>query len=120
MQSLRAVGYTTPAAVADLVDNSIAAAARQGPIRFTAAPEPLVVVVDDGEGIEPVQLDGFGLPAATAAGGRAVAIKHRPSFLFAQYSVHCRLDKPQPVVRRNAALPTISHTSGIAIATCPD
>jgi hypothetical protein len=39
MQSLRAVGYTTPAAVADLVDNSIAAKARKVAIRFTAAPE---------------------------------------------------------------------------------
>ena len=52
MQSLRAVGYTTPAAVADLVDNSIAAAARKVAIRFTAAPEPLVAVIDDGEGMD--------------------------------------------------------------------
>src|SRR2546422_3108314 len=56
MQSLRAVGYTTPAAVADLVDNSIAAAARQVAIRFTAAPEPLVAVVDDGEGMDETTL----------------------------------------------------------------
>jgi hypothetical protein len=49
MQSLRAVGYTTPAAVADLVDNSIAARARNVAIRFTAAPEPFVAIIDDGE-----------------------------------------------------------------------
>ncbi len=52
MQSLRAVGYTTPAAVADLVDNSIAAKARHVAIRFTAAPEPLVAIIDDGDGMD--------------------------------------------------------------------
>jgi hypothetical protein len=52
MQSLRAVGYTTPAAVADLVDNSIAAAAKQVAIRFTATPEPLVAIIDNGDGME--------------------------------------------------------------------
>lgn len=52
MESLRAVGYTTPAAVADLVDNSIAAAARRVAIQFTATPEPLVAVVDDGRGMD--------------------------------------------------------------------
>jgi hypothetical protein len=44
MQSLRAVGCTTSAAVADLVDNSIAAKARKVAIRFTAPPEPFVAV----------------------------------------------------------------------------
>ena len=51
MQSLRAVGYTTPAAVADLVDNCIAARAHKVAIRFTAAPEPFVAIIDDGEGM---------------------------------------------------------------------
>ncbi len=52
MQSLRAVGYTTAAAVADLVDNSIAAAARKVAIRFTPTPEPIVAVLDDGTGMD--------------------------------------------------------------------
>lgn len=56
MQSLRAVGYTTPAAVADLVDNSIAAAACKVAIRFAATPEPFVVVVDDGDGMDEATL----------------------------------------------------------------
>lgn len=51
MQSLRAVGYTTPAAIADLVDNSIAAAATNVAIRFAATPEPFVAVLDDGDGM---------------------------------------------------------------------
>ncbi len=56
MQSLRAVGYTTAAALADLVDNSIAAEARNVTIRFTATPEPVVIVVDDGEGLDEQEL----------------------------------------------------------------
>ena len=56
MQSLRAVGYTAPAAVADLVDNSVAAAARNVAIRFATAPEPLVAVIDDGVGMDETTL----------------------------------------------------------------
>lgn len=51
MESLRAVGYTTEAALADLIDNSIAAGAHSVAITFTAEPEPIVAVVDDGEGL---------------------------------------------------------------------
>jgi hypothetical protein len=51
MQSLRAVGYTTAAALADLVDNSVAAGSRRVIIRFATTPEPVVAVVDDGEGM---------------------------------------------------------------------
>ena len=56
MQSLRAVGYTTPAAVADLVDNSVAAAGRNVAIRFSGVPEPFVAVVDDGGGMDDATL----------------------------------------------------------------
>lgn len=51
MQSLRAVGYTTSAALADLVDNSIASGAKNVAIRLTIAPEPYVAVIDDGHGM---------------------------------------------------------------------
>jgi hypothetical protein len=51
MESLRAVGYSTEAALADLVDNSIAAGAHRIAINFTVVPEPIVAVVDDGEGL---------------------------------------------------------------------
>ena len=56
MQSLRAVGYTGPAALADLVDNSIAAGARAVQVRFAAAPEPFVAVIDDGRGMDEAEL----------------------------------------------------------------
>jgi hypothetical protein len=51
MESLRAVGYSTEAALADLIDNSIAAGAHNIAITFTVVPEPMVAVVDDGEGL---------------------------------------------------------------------
>jgi len=51
MESLRAVGYSTEAALADLVDNSIAAGAHNIAIMFTVVPEPMVAVVDDGDGL---------------------------------------------------------------------
>jgi hypothetical protein len=51
MQSLRSVGYTTAAALADLVDNCIAANARNVTICLATAQEPFVAIVDDGHGM---------------------------------------------------------------------
>jgi len=52
MQSLRSVGYTTATALADIVDNSIAASARTIRISLTPTPVPFVAIVDDGEGMD--------------------------------------------------------------------
>src|SRR5687767_10544852 len=52
MQSLRSVGYTTAAAVADLVDNSIAAEARSVKISMLPSMSPKVVILDDGRGMD--------------------------------------------------------------------
>jgi len=52
MQSLRSVGYTTAAALADLVDNSIAARAQVVRICVTMVPSPYVAIVDDGTGMD--------------------------------------------------------------------
>lgn len=52
MQSLRAVGYSPRAAIADLVDNSVAAGASHVAIMFAGVPEPWVAVVDDGCGMD--------------------------------------------------------------------
>jgi hypothetical protein len=56
MQSLRSVGYSTAAALADLVDNSIAANA--GTVRISVAmmPHAFVAVVDDGYGMDETTL----------------------------------------------------------------
>jgi hypothetical protein len=56
MESLRALGYSTPAAIADLVDNSITAHAKSVSIRFTGGSDAFVAIVDDGEGISEADL----------------------------------------------------------------
>ena len=57
VESLRAVGYSPPTAVADLVDNSIAAGARNVWIKFWwAGPESYITIRDDGTGMDPDQL----------------------------------------------------------------
>ncbi|MBX9865101.1 MAG: ATP-binding protein [Hyphomicrobium sp.] len=65
MQSLRSVGYNTAAALADLVDNSIAAEARTVRIALSMVPVPYAALVDDGNG-----MDEPGLIAAMRYGSR--------------------------------------------------
>lgn len=52
MQSLRSVGYSTSAALADLVDNSISALARTVDISVSMRSTPFVSISDDGEGMD--------------------------------------------------------------------
>ena len=52
MQSLRAVGYTASAALADIVDNSIAAGATTVRISLSMEPDAFVSVLDDGAGMD--------------------------------------------------------------------
>jgi hypothetical protein len=56
MQSLRAVGYTLQAALADLIDNSIAAGAQIVEINFNALSGQYVAIVDDGYGMDEATL----------------------------------------------------------------
>ena len=70
IESLRDFGYTLPTAIADLVDNSITASARNIHIILdSAAKTPHIAVVDDGDGmtearlVEAMRLSGRG-PAA--------------------------------------------------------
>lgn len=56
MQSLRSVGYSTAAALADIVDNSIAAKARTVRISVAMMPRPFVAVTDDGCGMDETTL----------------------------------------------------------------
>ena len=51
MESMRAVGYTLEAAIADLVDNSITAGASRIDISFASEPDDFVAVLDDGGGM---------------------------------------------------------------------
>ena len=60
MHSLRALGYTTAAALSDLIDNSIAAEAHVISINFRPVAEPFLTIVDDGFGMsEPELVDAM-------------------------------------------------------------
>jgi hypothetical protein len=57
IESLRSVGYSLPAAVADILDNSIAAGAKNIHITFHwAGRDSYVVILDDGRGMSEAQL----------------------------------------------------------------
>lgn len=51
LQSMRDIGYTLDTAVADIIDNSIAAAATQIDLIFTVKPAPRFLIVDNGQGM---------------------------------------------------------------------
>jgi hypothetical protein len=56
LESMRAVGYSFEAALADLIDNSIAAGARPINVRFSVAGGPYVAIIDDGCGMSSDEL----------------------------------------------------------------
>jgi hypothetical protein len=56
MQSLRAVGYTLSSALADLIDNSIAASCSNVEIDFDASDQPRIVTMDNGLGMDEATL----------------------------------------------------------------
>jgi hypothetical protein len=72
MESMRAVGYSTSTAIADIVDNSVSALASAVDVFFSAAPEPYVAILDDGEG-----MDHAGLVEAMRLAGRSPRTKRR-------------------------------------------
>lgn len=51
--SLRAIGYSFEAALADIVDNSVAAKATRIDIQFRTQPSAYLAIIDDGVGIAP-------------------------------------------------------------------
>ena len=56
MWSTRAIGYTTPSAVADLIDNSISAMANEIHIVYMSGEDGYVSILDNGEGMCPERL----------------------------------------------------------------
>lgn len=56
LESMRAVGYSLPTAIADLIDNSISAQARNVRIQFTVEPAPFIYIQDDGSGMAEEEL----------------------------------------------------------------
>ncbi|MCA4814132.1 ATP-binding protein [Acinetobacter towneri] len=51
LQSMRDIGYTLDTAIADIIDNSIAAAATQIDIIVNERPEPQFMIIDNGHGM---------------------------------------------------------------------
>lgn len=67
IESLRGVGYSIETAIADLVDNSVAAGARNVRLDFAFdGPESRIAIVDDGRG-----MDAVALRDAMTVGGRS-------------------------------------------------
>ena len=56
MQSLRAVGYSASSALSDLIDNSIAAGARNIEVDYAGVRQPYIATVDDGYGMDEATL----------------------------------------------------------------
>ena len=56
MWATRSIGYTTPAAVADLIDNSISAGASKIKIEFLSGETPYFSILDNGEGMSSSEL----------------------------------------------------------------
>ncbi len=51
MESTRAIGYSIEAAIADVIDNSIAAKATEIKILFNSIPHPFIAICDNGKGM---------------------------------------------------------------------
>src|SRR5439155_2223638 len=56
LESMRAIGYSFESALADIIDNSISASAKNIDVRFSPYGEPYVAIIDDGWGINPEKL----------------------------------------------------------------
>ena len=58
LESLRGLGYSTAAALADIVDNSISAGASEVRIEFQwDGPDSRVLILDDGQGMSDPELE---------------------------------------------------------------
>ena len=59
IESMRAHGYTLATAIADLIDNSIAARSRNVWLQFTwDGPKSWISIIDDGDGMSEEELVG--------------------------------------------------------------
>jgi len=68
IESMRAVGYSAEAAIADIIDNSLSAEAMSIHVKYDASERPFVAILDDGHGMDPDELTdamrhGSGNPA---------------------------------------------------------
>ena len=57
MESTRAIGYSLEAAIADIIDNSIAAKSGKVQLSFFPVGEAYVCILDNGSGMDDTQID---------------------------------------------------------------
>lgn len=57
VESMRSLGYSFEAAIADLIDNSISAQAEKIEIFVTASEQPYLIIIDDGYGMGDEELE---------------------------------------------------------------
>lgn len=56
IESLRSAGYSLESAIADIIDNSISAGAKQISVRYSPHDDPYILILDDGIGMTPSEL----------------------------------------------------------------
>lgn len=57
IESMRSIGYSFEAAIADLIDNSISANAKRIDIRLSMVGEPYIIILDDGHGMTETEIE---------------------------------------------------------------
>jgi hypothetical protein len=57
LESMRCIGYSLESALADIIDNSISARARNVAIEFRPEPQPYIAILDDGRGMTSLELE---------------------------------------------------------------
>ena len=57
LESMRSIGYTLESALADILDNSLSANAKNIDIEFRPYDEPYIAIIDDGHGMSPADLE---------------------------------------------------------------
>lgn len=84
IESMRSVGYSLPSAIADIIDNSISAGAKNISVRYSPHDDPYVAILDNGTGMEPAELtqamrhgsrDPWGIRAETDLGRFGLGLK---------------------------------------------
>ena len=57
LESMRSIGYTLESALADILDNSLSANAKNIDIEFRPYDDPYLAIIDDGDGMSPSVLE---------------------------------------------------------------
>lgn len=108
IESMRSLGYSFEAAIADLIDNSISARAKRIDIKLSMEDDPYIIIFDDGNGMDKYQIEeamrygsknplekrdkddlgrfGLGLKAATLSQCRKLVVISKKDNIISGYS----------------------------------